>query len=139
MRVVRMRLGARLLCVATLALASCYGPVRDQSRIVSTVALPDGRLAVAYHQYLYRPAAGYAAYPDGGIPLTLRDRFVVGVVSPDGTIRTLAELPNKALPGAGTLSLRWFRDDPGHILASDRLQSLRPCPPCCQAGLRGLS
>jgi hypothetical protein len=123
-----MRFGWLLLLIAAFAEAGCYGPVRDQSGISSTAVLGDGRVAIAYHQYRYRPAAGIAAYPDGGISKTVRDRFIVGVVGSDGTFHKLATYANEALPGSGSVSLRWFAADPQHLYATRAGQQTTSLP-----------
>ena len=105
------------IAFSAMALAGCYGPVRDQSRITAAEIVPGGGVAVTYHLYRYRPATGLAAYPDGGIPKTLLDRFVVGVLHSGGSFRRLAAMPSGTLPGAGSVSLRWFPQDPEHLYA----------------------
>jgi len=123
-----MRFGLLWLLVAAAAQAGCYGPVRDQSKISSTAVLGDGRVAIAYHEYRYRPAAGIAAYPDGGISKTVRDRFIVGLVTPEGKFRKLATYSNEALPGSGGVSLRWFAQDPQHLYVTRTGQQTTSLP-----------
>ena len=123
-----MRFGLLLLLITAAAQAGCYGPVRDQSGISATAVIGDGRVAIAYHQYRYRPATGIAAYPDGGISKTVRDRFIVGLVGPDGAFHKLASYSNDALPGSGSVSLRWFAKDPDHLYATRAGQQTTSLP-----------
>jgi len=64
-------------------LTSCgsgYGPLRDYSSFVSARLLDDKRSVLfTYHHFTYRPAAGWRAFPDGGIPRYVRDTSLIGV------------------------------------------------------------
>jgi hypothetical protein len=123
-----MRRLVLVISCAAVGLASCYGPVKDQSRITAAEILPGGAVGVAYHRYRYRPAAGLAAYPDGGIPKTLLDRFAIGVLHSDGSFQRLADIPSQTLPGAGSVSLRWFPQDPQHLYVSRAGQQTTSLP-----------
>jgi len=113
-----MRRLVLVISCAAVGLGSCYGPVRDQSRVTAAEIVPGGAVAVAYHRYRYRPAAGLAAYPNGGISKTLVDRFAIGVLHSDGSFQRLAEMPSETLSGAGSVSLRWFPQDPQYLYVS---------------------
>ena len=108
-----MRLFGAFAYLACLQ-GGCHGPVEDHGRIASTALIGGERVAIAYHDHRYRPATGLAAFPDGGIPQTVRDRFVVALVA-RGVVREIARFGNDALPGSGSVSLRWFPVDPAHI------------------------
>ena len=110
-----MRWSNPILALAAFAAGGCYGPVRDDSRITSTAIINHDKVAFTYHEYRYRPAVGLAAFPDGGIPKYVRDRFVVGVAGADGHVRVLARFDNPALPGAGSVGLRWYAEDPTNV------------------------
>ncbi|MBI5190977.1 MAG: hypothetical protein HZA22_09905 [Nitrospirae bacterium] len=67
-----------------LALAACnpygYGPARDYSKFVSAKLIGDGQKVVFTAKLLaYRPATGWNAFPDGGIPKYVRDEDVLGI------------------------------------------------------------
>lgn len=109
---------ATLIAAAAALQCGCYGPVRDSSGITSTAVVGAGRAALVYHGYKTRPAVGIAAFPDGGIPLTLRDDFIVALAGPDGPPRKLAEFRNEALAGTGSVTLSWYAEDPAHIYAT---------------------
>lgn len=79
-------LSAAVLAILTvISFAGCdaaggYGPPRDVSRFVSAAATPDGTRGVfTYHRYVYRPAAGLRAFPDGGIPDYVYDDHSIGI------------------------------------------------------------
>jgi hypothetical protein len=79
----RRRAGWLLLATAgwLLGCPVGYGEVRDQSRFVSAVLSDDGHTAVFTAQRLrYRPAVGWRAFPDGGIPKYVEDEHVIGRV-----------------------------------------------------------
>ncbi|MRR53911.1 MAG: hypothetical protein EG822_05275 [Deltaproteobacteria bacterium] len=64
-------------------LASCswgYGSLRDYSKFVSAKLLDDKKsILFTYHRYTYRPATGWRAFPDGGIPRYEQDRNLIGI------------------------------------------------------------
>jgi hypothetical protein len=133
-----------LMLVGCLAETGCYGPVQDHSRVLSTAVLDNGEVGLSYHQYSYRPAAGAAAFPDGGIPRTLHDRFVIALIDTGGGVHKLARFDNRALPGAGQVSVKWSRDDPAHLYVVRYGQSsstlpLRYFSQHIRMGLSGLS
>ena len=71
-----------LLGVVAMA-TSCsigYGPLQDHSEFVSA-RLADNKQTVvfSFHDYAYRPAAGWRAFPDGGIPHYVTDINLLGV------------------------------------------------------------
>jgi hypothetical protein len=57
-----------------------YGPIEDHSAFVSARLADDQRTVLfAFHRYAYRPATGWRAFPDGGIPDYLTDSNLLGV------------------------------------------------------------
>lgn len=72
-----------MFLASILLLTSCsfgYGPVQDYSRFVSARLLGDGKtILFTYHCYAYRPATGWRAFPDGGIPKYVKDINLIGV------------------------------------------------------------
>jgi len=57
-----------------------YGPPQDHSGFVSTAATTDGAYGIfSHHRYVYRPAKGMRAFPDGGIPRYDIDTDTLGV------------------------------------------------------------
>lgn len=66
-----MRCIPTLLFLLTL-LTACnagYGPLEDHSEFTGAKLAGDGETVVfAFHRFLYRPATGLRAFPDGGIP-----------------------------------------------------------------------
>lgn len=109
----RMPLSVSIFC--GLFLSACYGDVRDASRVTSTVILPDQQVAIAYHEHRFRPARGITAFPDGGVPKVIRDRFIVALVGPRGVSREILRWDNDALSGTAGAGVRWFPDDPAHL------------------------
>ncbi len=61
-----------LLSLFLLSAAACnagYGPLQDYSQFKSAMLAGDGDTIVfSYHRFKYRPASGFRAFPDGGIP-----------------------------------------------------------------------
>lgn len=112
-----------LALLAAWALGACaYGAPVDQSAIDSAVALPDGSVAVTFRQIVYRPAAGLAAYPDGGIPSYLRDSEVVGVLANGRPGRILHALRNPGSAGSLHVTLRRAGVDPDHLMEVQSFQ-----------------
>jgi hypothetical protein len=92
-------------------LAGCtafYGPPFDGSRFMSADTALDGKVGVfTLKRLVYRPAAGVAAFPDGGIPQYLMDRNYVALYDfATGTTRVVYRedaLGSDWLPGSSTL------------------------------------
>jgi hypothetical protein len=105
---------------AALALVACsYGPPVDNSGFEAAVLAPGGAgVIAAYRVQRYRPAAGAAAFPDGGIPRYDEDRIVVAAIPLAGPAKVLQRLANPGLPGSSHLALRLEPGDPGRILVS---------------------
>jgi len=73
-----------LLITLVLSTAACgmygYGPSEDRSRFVSARVTDDGAaVLITAKRLVYRPAAGWRAFPDGGIPRYITDENMVGV------------------------------------------------------------
>lgn len=71
------------LAIATLLLLTAcnagYGPLQDYSEFVNAKLAEDQRTVVfSAHHYTYRPANGWRAFPDGGIPDYVTDSNVLG-------------------------------------------------------------
>jgi len=119
------RAGRTVLLVFALCQLGCsYGEPVDRSAIESAVLLPGGRtIALAFQNIRYRPAAGIAAFPDGGIPRYLRDHEVIATQSIDGGgPRILQRLENKGVHGSASIALRSFDADPDHVLVRRSFQ-----------------
>jgi hypothetical protein len=72
-----------LIVFSTLfLLASChvgYGPLQDHSEFVSARLADDNHTVLfSFHRFIYRPATGWRAFPDGGIPDYLTDIILLG-------------------------------------------------------------
>jgi hypothetical protein len=99
-----------------LMVGSCsYAEPLERSAIESAVRLPTGGVAVVFRRLRYRPAAGLAAFPDGGVPQYLRDDIILGVLS-DGPPRILRTFPNRGEHGSLHAALRVSPADPDHGL-----------------------
>jgi hypothetical protein len=69
-----------------LLICSCnpgYGPVQDHSEFVSAQLIPNRRALFSFHRFAYRAAAGWRAFPDGGIPAYVADENVLGIYDLD--------------------------------------------------------
>jgi len=79
-RLIRLAAFALLFGLLAAGCGDSYGPPVDRSGFVSAMASPDGKHGVfSYHRLVYRPAAGWRAFPDGGIPKYEEDSFAIGV------------------------------------------------------------
>ena len=72
-----------LVLISSLLLtASChwgYGPLQDRSEFVSARLADDKHTVLfSFHRFAYRPAAGWRAFPDGGIPDYAKDINLLG-------------------------------------------------------------
>jgi hypothetical protein len=98
-----------LLALAALTVvAGCsYGPPVDRSRFMTAHLLPEQRVLFTYHKFIYRPATGIAAFPDGGIPEYITDVSYVGTYEiAGGRHRTLRKEKNTIWePGQGTFQI----------------------------------
>lgn len=83
--------------IATGCSMAGYGPAVDYSRFVSVKLAGEGTAAVFTAQKLvYRPATGWRAFPDGGIPRYIEDEGIIGIYHLDSrTVRTIADEENK--------------------------------------------
>jgi len=73
-----------LFAISVLLLAaSCnmgYGPLEDHSEFVSARVAEDKHTIVfSAHHFTYRPATGWRAFPDGGIPDYVTDINLLGI------------------------------------------------------------
>ncbi len=129
-----------LLAICTLLqLTACnlgYGPLQDRSEFVSAKLATDQRTVVfSAHHYAYRPAAGWRAFPDGGIPDYVTDSNVLGIFDlqtqevnilrreensewqpGSGTFFVIATQGNKALVSQGGQLRGPFRHGLKHLL-----------------------
>jgi hypothetical protein len=68
------------ILVLLTSCSSGYGSLQDYSKFVSARLLDDKKsILFTYHHYTYRPASGWRAFPDGGIPRYVRDSSLIGV------------------------------------------------------------
>jgi len=85
-----------------------YGPVQDHTEFVSA-RLADDHHTVLFtlHQFAYRPAAGWRAFPDGGIPRYVKDVNILAAYDlRGGSIRTLRRERNSEWqPGSGLFTV----------------------------------
>jgi hypothetical protein len=93
-----------VLTALTVAAGCSYGPPVDRSRFVAAHLLPGQRVLFTYHKFIYRPATGFAAFPDGGIPKYVTDVSYVGTYEiAGGRHRILRKEKNTIWePGQGT-------------------------------------
>ena len=70
-----------------LLMTSChwgYGPLEDHSEFVSARLADDARTVLfSFHRFAYRPAKGWRAFPDGGIPSYATDISLLGTYDLD--------------------------------------------------------
>lgn len=95
-----------------LFLSSCswgYGPLQDYSQFVSAKLLDDSQtILFTYHRYTYRPATGWRAFPDGGIPRYVEDRNLIGVYDLARKKTTILHRKNNRdwQPGSGLFTIQ---------------------------------
>jgi hypothetical protein len=109
---------ASAIAGACSLVACSYGAPINDSGFESSAVSPDGKtLVVAYHQLNYRPAEGFAAFPDGGVPQYDRDRIVLAISGASGSdMRVLRAFPADGMPGSGHIAVRAQPSDPQHML-----------------------
>jgi hypothetical protein len=73
---------AILFAGSLFLMTSCgtgYGPLEDHSEFVSARLVDNRTVLFSFHRFTYRPATGWRAFPDGGIPDYVMDTNLVGV------------------------------------------------------------
>lgn len=94
-----------------LLLISChigYGPLQDHSEFVSARLADDKHsILFSFHRFSYRPATGWRAFPDGGIPDYVTDVMLLGYYDlQTRKVRILRREKNsKWQPGSGLFSV----------------------------------
>lgn len=92
-------------------IASCavgYGPLQDHSEFVSARLADDKHTVLfSFHHFAYRPATGWRAFPDGGIPKYVTDINLLGVYDLQSRkIRILRHEKNSVWqPGSGLFTI----------------------------------
>lgn len=106
--VLKLPLLTLVLLLLAFVLPACtltgFGPAEDHSSFISAQATDDGRSVIFTAQRLvYRPAAGWRAFPDGGIPYYSKDEDIVGVYDlADRKLRVIEKQKNTYWqPGQG--------------------------------------
>ena len=93
----------------TAACSVGYGPLQDHSEFVSA-RLADDKHSVlfSFHDFAYRPAAGWRAFPDGGIPNYVKDINLLGVYDLQSRkVRILRHEKNSIWePGSGLFTVQ---------------------------------
>ncbi|HEX9860387.1 MAG TPA: hypothetical protein VGB23_04230 [Nitrospirota bacterium] len=119
-----------LVTALSVVIAGCgmagYGPPVDRSRIVSTASTPDGRLGVfSHHRLVYRPASGWRAFPDGGIPRYVKDIDLLGILDMQtGDVRVVSREKNREFqPGQGEYYVSHVSDGKAVITRGGQLRS----------------
>ena len=80
---------------SVLTVACTYGPAEDHVTVQNVSLKPDATLLAVIVKYeRYRQATGLAAFPDGGVPLTLEQRANLYVID----LRSRSELYRGELP-----------------------------------------
>lgn len=90
--------GALGICVAIIGcgILGSYGPPQDHSRFEGAALMRDRTVLFSFSHYVYRPAAGITAFPDGGIPRYLKDENVLATYQIEsGDVRILRRERNK--------------------------------------------
>lgn len=104
-----------VVAVTLAPLVSCtYGPSTRQA-MITNVALRPGTtdFVAAVHVRIFRPPTGLAAFPDGGIPKTLREYGLFYLCdSHERTARLLGRLdrPSEFLSGSEPWAIGWQAD-----------------------------
>jgi len=119
----------RLVAIGTLfIMASChwgYGPLRDYSEFVSARLADDGRTGLfSFHRFAYRPASGWRAFPDGGIPKYVTDTNLLGTYDlQTRKIRILRREKNSQWqPGSGLFTIHAMNGDKALISQGGQLR-----------------
>jgi hypothetical protein len=119
----------RVLCImmGSLILSACgfgYGPLQDHSEFASAQLTAGKRVVFAYHRFKYRPAAGWRAFPDGGIPKYVEDENVLGVFDPGTRVLKILrrEKNTEWQPGSGTMTIVAVRGNKALIAQGGQLR-----------------
>jgi hypothetical protein len=76
-----------LISLLLFTLSGCalgYGPAVDNSKFISAKLAEDGKSVVfTCQRIIYRPASGWRAFPDGGIPNYVIDEDIIGIIGLD--------------------------------------------------------
>lgn len=95
--------------VAAAACNAGYGPREDHSEFKSAKLAEDGDTVLfSYHRFLYRPASGFRAFPDGGIPKYETDINYLGIFNrKTGKVKILRREENRHWqPGQGNFTIQ---------------------------------
>jgi len=109
-------------------LASCssgYGPLQDYSRFVSAKLADDRkRILFSYHHFTYRPAAGWRAFPDGGVPKVLKDANLIGIfdLSRQKVNILRREINSDWQPGSGLYTIQAMKGDKALLAQGGQLR-----------------
>ena len=112
----------------TAACSVGYGPLQDHSEFVSARLADDKhRVLFSFHHFAYRPAAGWRAFPDGGIPNYVKDINLLGVYDlQNRKIRILRHEKNSIWePGSGLFTIQAVKGSKALISRSFLLPKMR--------------
>jgi len=98
-----------LMLLLWISCSGCqYGTKQDYGRFKSAALIQDGRTVIfTFHDLVYRPAKGIAAFPDGGIPKYIMDTsFLCTFDRTTGKLRKIMKEKNKEWTnGSGALHI----------------------------------
>ena len=114
--------------ITLLHLTAChwgYGPLQDRSEFVSARLADDGHTVLfSFHRFAYRPAAGWRAFPDGGIPKYTTDINLLGTY--DRQTRKIEilrrEKNSQWQPGSGLFTIHSMNGDKALISQGGQLR-----------------
>ncbi len=119
----------RLIAISTLSLmVAChwgYGPLQDRSEFAGARLADDGQTVLfSFHRFAYRPASGWRAFPDGGIPQYAADTNLLGTYDlQTRKIRILRREKNSQWqPGSGLFTIQAMNGDKALISQGGQLR-----------------
>lgn len=103
-----------------------YGPVQDHSEFVSASLTENNRTVLfTFHRFMYKPAEGWRAFPDGGIPRYVEDVNIIAAYDLEaGSLKILHREKNTQWqPGSGLFSLQGIKATKALLIQGGQLRS----------------
>ena len=122
MKAVNALLQTSLLCFSFLG----YGPVQDHSEFVSARLTEDNRTVLfTFHRFMYKPAEGWRAFPDGGIPRYVEDVNIIAAYDLESHSPKILhrEKNTKWQPGSGLFTIQGINGAKALLIQGGQLRN----------------
>ena len=104
-----------------------YGPMQDHSEFVSARLTEDNRTVLfTFHRFMYKPAGGWGAFPDGGIPRYLENINIIAAYDLEPrSLRILHREKNTNWqPGSGLFTIQAINGAKALLIQGGQLRYL---------------